>query len=192
MLACRRGERGGELAKPQAPGNPRLDDFWAPILLLSAWNRGALRPHPRRAPRCCGSGDSDAPSRRETAPLLTSSWVRTQRYPCCSPHSGCLPWPGLQAAAELSKLHFEHSTTAAGVLCWQHDSCSKGHLLLHPRSWGEERGEERRSRGKGKLILTTAASCSSKLLTPLLLGKLTPKSLGVSLSLPLPPRVSLR
>lgn len=141
---------------------------------------------------CFGSGDSDAPSRRERAPLLTSSWVRTQRYPCCSPHTGCLPWPGLQAAAELSKLHFKHSTIAAGVLCWQCDSCSEGHLLLHPLSQGGGKRGKRSSREKGKLILTTAASSYSKLLTPLLLGKLTPKSLGVSLSLPLPPRFSLR
>lgn len=97
----------------------------------------------------------------------------------------------LQAAAELSKLHFQHHCSPSSAL-------ATSLLLLMPLSppFPEPRGRKRnqlpRSREKGKLILTTAASSSSKLLTPLLLGKLTPKSLGVSLSLPRPPRVSLR
>lgn len=93
----------------------------------------------------------------------------------------------LQAAAELSKLHFQHHCSPGSAL-------ATSLLLLMPLSspFPELRGRKRRSREKGKLILTTAASSSSKLLTPLLLGKLTPKSLGVSLSLPRPPRVSLR
>lgn len=160
----KRKRREGKLAMSWALGNQWLDDFWAAILLLFSWSHRALSSHP------CGA--------HTALDVMTG--------PNHIPAAG-------QDCSELSKLHFKHSTNAARVLCWQWDSCTKGHLLLHPLSWeGRSKGGKRRSREKEKLILTTAAGSNSKPLTPLLLGKLTPKSLGVSLSLPLLPRVSLR
>lgn len=157
---------GGELAKLWAPGNVRLDDCWAPILLLFSWSPGALSSHPR------GVQLMTEPLTHQWVPLLTGHGLRTHQA-------------GLQLSSAICT-----SSTAPSQPKFCTGSTARAPKVT--RCSGPRAGGGRRKKQKRKLISTTAASSSSKPLTPLLPGKLTPKSLGVSLSLALPPWVSLR